>query len=163
METPRHSALLNLLEWLCRLVLAAVFLFAAYPKLLDPAAFAKAIDNYRIAFPIIGKGYIFFVASFLPAVELIAALGLLWNRTKRGAAWLAALSLIIFIILISQAVARGLNIDCGCFGTGATAKLMARSVGLRAVLEDVLWLAMAIFVYLRASRQAHRQRSRYTM
>lgn len=137
------------LEWLCRLILAAVFIVAAYPKLLEPAAFAKAIDNYRLAVPIIGKSYVYLVAGFLPALELITGLGLLWNRTKHGAAGIAGFLLIVFIFLITTAVARGLNIDCGCFGSGITAKGLARMVGMQAILMDVLWLAMAVFVYLK--------------
>ena len=163
MEATRRPALWNSLEWLCRLVLAAVFLFAAYPKLLDPVAFAKAIENYRVAFPIIGKEYVYLAAGFLPALELVTALALLWNRTKRAASLLSIGMLVMFIILIGQAVARGLNIDCGCFGTGATAKLMGRAVGLKAILEDVLWLAMAVYVYVRSVRQTHHRGTRYTM
>ena len=151
-ETVRHRPLLTVLEWLARVIVAAVFLYAAYPKLLDPVAFARAIDNYRVAFPIIGKGYVFLAAGFLPALELVTAIGLLWNRTKRGAALIAGLMMIVFIILITQAVARGLNIDCGCFGSGVTSKLMAREVGLKAILEDVLWLGMAIFIFVRREK-----------
>jgi uncharacterized membrane protein YphA (DoxX/SURF4 family) len=154
MDASRRPAAWNLLEWLCRLVLAAVFLFAAWPKLLDPAAFAKAIDNYRVTFPLIGKGYENLVAGFLPALEFVTAFGLLWNRTKRAATLLVMIMLVMFIILISQAVLRGLNIDCGCFGSGATSKLMARHVGLTAILEDVVWLALAVFVYIRTPRRS---------
>jgi hypothetical protein len=129
-------------------------------------AFAKAIDNYRVVFPIIGKDYVYLVAGFMPALELITALGLLWNRTKRGAALTATLLLILFAILITQAVLRGLNIDCGCFGSGATSKMMARTVGLKAILEDLLWLVMALFVFFRRSDADLRKaasRNRYTM
>ena len=139
------------------------FLFAAYPKLIDPVAFAKAIDNYRVVFPVIGKEYVYLAAGFLPALELVTAFALLWNRTKRAASLLSIVMMVMFIILISQAVARGLNIDCGCFGSGATSKLMARSVGLKAILEDVVWLAMAVFVYIRSVRSSRHRGSRYTM
>ena len=153
MEPPRRRVLLSILDWLFRLTLAAVLLYAAVPKLLDPAAFAKAIDNYRVAFPIIGKGYVYLVAGFLPALELVTAIGLFWTRTKRAASLLSIILMVMFTILITQAVVRGLNIDCGCFGSGATSKLMARTVGLKAILEDVVWLGMAVFVYMRTSRK----------
>ena len=152
-ETARQHSFFTLLEWLARLVLAAVLLYAAIPKLLDPAAFAKAIDNYRVAFPLIGKGYVYLVAGFLPALELVTGVALLWNRTKRAAALMAAIMLVVFIVLITQAVARGLNIDCGCFGAGKTSKLVARDVGLKAIVEDVVWLGMALFVYFRKKRK----------
>jgi putative oxidoreductase len=152
-ETPRPRPFLSVLEWLCRLIVAGVFVYSAIPKLLDPLSFAKAIDNYRVVFPIIGRGYVNLVAGFMPALELATGLGLLWNRTKRGSALLAAALLLMFTLLIGQAVLRGLNIDCGCFGSGATSKLMARTVGLKAILEDVVWLAMAVYIYLQPDRK----------
>lgn len=163
MEYPRHRPFLTVLEWISRLIVATVFLYAAVPKLLDPADFAKAIDNYRVAFPLVGKDYVYLAAGFMPALELITGLGLLWNRTKRGASLIASLLLIVFIVLITQAVLRGLNIDCGCFGSAPTAKVMARTVGMKAILEDVVWLAMAVFVYIRASRQVRKPTGRYTI
>ena len=160
MKTRGSHSLLTALDWLFRLILAGVFLYAAFPKLLNPLAFAKAIDNYRIVIPIIGKGYIFLVAGFLPAVELVTGLGFLWKRAKHGSAVIAGILLIFFIFLLSQAVARGLNIDCGCFGAGTTSIIMARTVGMKAILEDVIWLAMAVYVYLRTDQTFERRRSR---
>jgi putative oxidoreductase len=153
METQRHHPLLTALEWLFRLVLAAVFFYASIPKLLHTADFAKAIENYHVVLPLIGKGYINLAAGFLPAVEFTTALALLWNHLKRGGSLMAIALLTLFLILIAQAIARGLNIDCGCFGSGATSKLMARTVGVHALLEDVVWLGMAVFVYVWARGQ----------
>ncbi len=156
-STSKH-VYLSALEWLCRIVIAAVFLLAAVPKLLDPLDFAKAIANYRVVFPVIGQEYTYAVAVFLPALEAVAALALFSNKWKRTASLIAGLMLLMFIVLIGQAVIRGLNIDCGCFGTGAIAKTLASKVGIEKILEDVLWLLMCAFIFLRAAPATMKRR-----
>jgi uncharacterized membrane protein YphA (DoxX/SURF4 family) len=150
-----------LLEWACRIAIAAVFLLAAIPKLLDPLDFAKAIANYRIILPVIGQDYVYPVALFLPALEAVAAVGLLFGKWKRLASLVAGVMLVMFILLIGQAVVRGLNIDCGCFGNGALSKALASKVGIGKILEDVLWLVMCAFIFWRS--QAYPGKKRYAL
>jgi len=135
------SRLFWALDWLCRIVVAAVFLLAAVPKLLDHYSFARAIINYRIVLPLVGQNYVYAVAVFLPALEAVGAIALLFNRWKRAGALVCGLLLVLFLALITQAVARGLNIDCGCFGAGAVSRTMGQRVGVEKILEDLLWLA----------------------
>jgi putative oxidoreductase len=148
MDRALKTRLLTTLEWVCRIVVAALFLLAAVPKLLDPLAFAKAIANYRVPFPLVGQDYIYPVAIFLPALELVAALALLWNRTKRAGSLAVGGLLILFTVLIAQAVLRGLNIDCGCFGTGAISKALAAKAGVEKIVENGASLAAMVFVFL---------------
>ncbi|MFH1009719.1 MAG: MauE/DoxX family redox-associated membrane protein [bacterium] len=142
--------LLRILAFLCRIGLAAVFLFAAWPKLQDPAAFAKAIWNYRMALPLLGMNYVNAMALFLPALELVLALALVVGIWRRGASLLTMAFMLLFIIAISSAVARGLNIDCGCFGTSQAGVAIAHKVGLRRLLEDVAYFFMAGVVFWEA-------------
>ncbi len=144
------SKLFRILAFLCRFGLAAVLLLAALPKLQDPAAFAKAILNYRMAVPIIGTNYIYPMALFLPALELIVALALIAGIWRRGASLLVVGMMLFFIVAISSAMARGLNIDCGCFGATEAGAKIAHKVGLRRLLEDFGYLFMAGFVYIEA-------------
>jgi uncharacterized membrane protein YphA (DoxX/SURF4 family) len=97
---------------IARLVLASVFISAALPKLKDPVAFAAAIDAYRT----ISGSWAMAAATVLPWLELIIAVGLLTPWLRRASAWIMALLLGLFIALHLSAWARGLNIDCGCFG-----------------------------------------------
>ena len=100
--------------WICRLALAGVFLAAAWPKLRDPAGFAKNIFNYQM----LPDAAINPLAIFLPWLELFAALALLFfPPLRRGALWLISAMTVIFIGAIGSAMARGINIDCGCFST----------------------------------------------
>lgn len=150
MNPALRRNLLRALDWAARLAVVAMFVLAAVPKLFDPVAFAKAITNYRLVLPVIGQDYVYAVAIVMPALELVAAGALLLPRWKKAGALLCGALLLLFIVLIGQAVARGLNIDCGCFGNGAVGSVLAQKVGLSKILENTGLLACCVFVYLRA-------------
>ncbi|HOX84716.1 MAG TPA: MauE/DoxX family redox-associated membrane protein [bacterium] len=126
-------------ETAVRWILALVFFFAGVPKIADPGTFAQAIDNYRLLpyFAVIA------MAIFLPWLEVILGLALASGRLRRGTALLTALLYLMFLVAIGSAVMRGLDIDCGCFGTG-------HRVDLWRIAEDVLLLAGAVWLYCRA-------------
>jgi uncharacterized membrane protein YphA (DoxX/SURF4 family) len=84
-------------------------------KLRDPTAFATEIANYQLlpaGAPVL--------AATLPAIELILGASLIalpraWRRAAAG----ATLALfVVFTGAVASAYFRGINIDCGCFGTG---------------------------------------------
>jgi putative oxidoreductase len=158
MHSDRKAQLLTALEWICILALVGVYLYAAIPKLMDPAGFAKAITNYRLVLPFIGQDYVYPTAMLIPALEVVVAIGLFFNQSKRAAAFLSAALMVLFIVLILQAVLRGLNIDCGCFGSSNVAQAKASKVGWLKIAEDIGWLAASVFVYKRSSPRKPRYR-----
>ena len=100
--------------WMCRAILAGVFLFAAWPKIQDPAGFAKAISNYQL----LPYAVINLLAIFLPWLEIFAAAALLIAPAlRRGALLMIAGMTLVFTGAIGLAMARGIDIDCGCFST----------------------------------------------
>lgn len=105
------------LVWFARLALAGVLLAAAAPKLADPAGFAAKLPNYRL-FP---DPLVNIIAAVAPALELLAAAALLTGRLYRGGVWLAFGLMATFTALIASALLRGIDLDCGCFGTAAVA------------------------------------------
>ena len=125
------------LACLARLVLAGVFFVAAAPKLLDPAAFAAAIANFRV-FP---DALVNAIATVVPALELIGALALLTPWRRGGALLLGAL-LLGFTTLLAVSIARGLDLDCGCFGGAA----QADPVSPLHLLRNVALLILAALV-----------------
>lgn len=152
MDSTLKARLLIILEWFSRLIVAGVFVFAAIPKMLDPMAFSKAIVNYRFVMPIIGQDYVFPVAMFMPPLEAIGGIALLFNRWKRVGSLICGGLLILFIVLVAQALIRGFNIDCGCFGTGAVGRALAEKVGIEKIVENTIWLAMCVFVWARGKK-----------
>lgn len=121
-----------------RLLIGGIFFYAGLEKMFEPFNFSMAIYNYKLLpDPLIGV-----VAATLPSIEIVAALFLLFGFNTKGAAALISLLLLIFISLIIVSAIRGLDIDCGCFGS------LERKVGLLAILEDTSLLAISMSVLL---------------
>jgi uncharacterized membrane protein YphA (DoxX/SURF4 family) len=121
-----------------RLLIGGIFFYAGLEKILDPFAFSMAIYNYRL-FPDLLLGG---MAATIPWIEAMAVLCLLSGFNTKGAAALISFLLLIFISLIIVSAIRGLDIDCGCFGS------LERKVGLLAILEDTSLLAISMSVLL---------------
>ena len=125
------------LALLALLAIAAVFVVAGVMKALNPAAFAEDIRNYRLV-PWTANVVL---ALYLPWLEIFTGAGLLWKMTRKGALLLALAMLIAFLIALVSAWARGLNISCGCFGSGAkSANLAWDAARDLALLAAVAWL-----------------------
>jgi peptidoglycan/LPS O-acetylase OafA/YrhL len=72
-------------------------------------------------------------AFYLPWLELVVGVGLLVPRWRVGAAWVAALLFTGFALLWVLTWARGINVACGCFGSGGETSIalgLARAAGL---------------------------------
>ena len=113
----------------CRLLLGGLFLYAGMMKAQDVTAFAGNIANYKI----LPYAWNFLVAAILPYVEILAGVLLLANTRVRPAALLLGLLTGVFMLALATAMARGLDIDCGCFqSTGRTSPLTAlgRDIGI---------------------------------
>lgn len=122
-----------------RVSVAAVFLFAAFPKLQDPATFARDIDNYHV----LPDAMVGPMAIAMPIAEVLVALALLLGVHARGAALVTAGMLVTFIAAMAQALARGIDLDCGCFGSAAPTQVSGLSIG-----RNVLLLALTLLVIL---------------
>ena len=128
----------------CRLLLGGVFVWAGAVKALDVPAFAGQVAAYQLL-PYVWN---YAVAATLPYVELLAGGALLLNFRSKSAALLIAALNALFIVVLASVLARGLNIDCGCFGPDAG------TTPLQALGRDVLLLALAVAVYLQHGRYA---------
>lgn len=132
----------QLAVWAARLAIAGVFLAAAFPKLVDPAGFADKLPNYRV-FP---DPLVNLIAVVVPPLELLSALALLTGRFYRGGVWLATLLMATFTALIGTILARGIDLDCGCFGAISSAPTSGLDLARNVVL---LGLAALLLVDLR--------------
>jgi len=123
------------LVFLCRLVVGGVFLYASWNKLHEPQAFAEVIHNYRL----VPYALLHPWAHLLPVLEAMAGAALVLGVLRRGAALTLAGLTTIFIVAIAAALARGLDISCGCFNTDA-----GHAVGLDLLLRDLALLAACL-------------------
>ena len=116
---------------LVRLGLAALLAYAAVSKLLDPAAFAEDIQNYRV----LPEAWAGPLALALPVLELVVAAALLSASHGSGASLLAGVLLLTFALAMAQAKVRGIDLECGCFGGHSRVSWtkVALNVGLAAL------------------------------
>ncbi|MEZ5097011.1 MAG: MauE/DoxX family redox-associated membrane protein [Nocardioides sp.] len=97
-----------------RLVLGGVILAASWHKLFDPYASVVAVRAYDL----LSEPLVKLVGYSLPVVELLVGLCLVLGLITRVTGVFAAGLMVVFIIGIASVWARGMEIDCGCFGTG---------------------------------------------
>lgn len=129
-------ALCNL-QRLARVGLAAMFLYAGVLKLQDPAGFAVDLNNYRL----LPEALVPVLAVGLPVLEIVTAFALLLPGYVQGGAALSALMLFAFAGGMAQAKLRGIDLECGCFGTDSGAKVSYAKVALNAGLAILsLWI-----------------------
>ena len=95
-----------------RYIIGALFIYAGAMKIQDPAGFGTDIDHYWIV-PYFATGLI---AIYLPWLEVVCGLAMIGNRARAGAQILVLTMSGVFTIALGAAWARGLDINCGCFG-----------------------------------------------
>ena len=123
-----------------QILIGALFCVAALAKLGDLPAFAEQIHNFRL----LPWGLENLSAILLPWIELVAGLALVLGVRPRSGGAVASALMAAFTLAVLIAMARGLDIECGCFGTGD-----ATRVGLLKVLENSAMLALALLASLR--------------
>ena len=122
-----------------RLILGTVFLWASFDKILDPASFAKNISNYHV----VPFGLENTIAIILPWLEFFIGTGLILGIMVDGSIMISSFLLLLFNILIAQAIIRGFNIECGC------GLKEGQMVGIGKILENFILLGIAYILTLR--------------
>jgi uncharacterized membrane protein YphA (DoxX/SURF4 family) len=101
---------------LARLTLGGVLFAAGWLKIFTPAKSQMAVRAYEVL-PISVAN---FFGIALPWLEIGLGILLVLGIAVRLSAMLGGALMVLFIAAISQAWARGLSIDCGCFGGGGS-------------------------------------------
>jgi uncharacterized membrane protein YphA (DoxX/SURF4 family) len=127
-----------------RLGLAAVFLVSGVLKAIDPDATYVAVRAYDV----LPKAGVALVAGALPWLEIVLGLLLLAGIATRAVAAVSAVLFVVFIAGVTQAWARGLSIDCGCFGGGGAVEPGQTTYGLE-LLRDAAFLLLAGWLVVR--------------
>jgi uncharacterized membrane protein YphA (DoxX/SURF4 family) len=126
---------------LARLGLAFVWAYAGWEKALDPDQAAYAVRGYDV----LPDNLVRPIGYALPYLELGLAALLIVGLGTRLVASLSALLLLVFIAGIAQAWARGLAIDCGCFGGGGPVE-PDKTAYLEEILRDCGFMLLAIWL-----------------
>ncbi|HXF72553.1 MAG TPA: DoxX family protein [Actinomycetota bacterium] len=141
MIARRRPSGADLLHLGLRAALAGVFLWSGVAKALDRQGAVLAVDAYEL----LPARAVEVVAAILPWAEIGIGALLLVGLAVRPAAAGAAGLLAAFLGAMAQAKARGLRIDCGCFGGGGPGE----GVRWTDLGRDALLLGSAVVLALR--------------
>jgi uncharacterized membrane protein YphA (DoxX/SURF4 family) len=133
-NSNRRRLLLDLL----RIGLGLVFVYASIWKIRDPEAFAGAVAAYKVFPYYLNYG----VAATLPWIEATCGILLVSGIRVKAAAGIVIALNIVFILLLAITVARGLDIDCGCFRQGGE-----NTPAWIVIMRDVFFLAAAVVIF----------------
>lgn len=142
---------LRIAALLLRFALGIIFLYAAWTKISRPwELFAMSIDSYEL----LPLKWVELVARTLPWIEAAIGVLLIAGVFLRSAAVATTLLLAVFFGLMVRAYAKGMQINCGCFGAGEV-------ISWKTLLRDGSMLAAALVLtsmsFLRARKPAIKQ------
>jgi uncharacterized membrane protein YphA (DoxX/SURF4 family) len=126
---------------IARLTLGDVLLAAGWLKVFTPAKSQMAVRAYEVL-PISVAN---FFGIALPWFEVGLGVLLILGIAVRLSAALGGALMVLFIAAISQAWARGLSIDCGCFGGGGTVA-PGQTKYLSEILRDTGLALLALYL-----------------
>lgn len=122
-----------------RWYLGGLFVLASLHKIAVPHDFAIDVATYGI----LPLALVNPVAIVLPWVELVAGLMLLLGARVRAAALLVAAMVAVFLAALVIALARGLDMSCGCF---ASQGAESDPISWLTVVRDLAWLGLSVLV-----------------
>jgi uncharacterized membrane protein YphA (DoxX/SURF4 family) len=135
---------------LARLVVGGVWIVAGALKLPDPAQSVNAVRAYQL----LPGSLVQPIGQLLPVVEIVIGLCLVLGLLTRAAAILSSVLFVLFIVGIASAWARGITIDCGCFGGGGYDPNAADKYPWEIARDAVLLLASLFLVWKPSTRLA---------
>jgi putative oxidoreductase len=130
-------------RWVLRALsigVGAAFVYAGAIKLGEPLALADTVA----AFGILPNFAIATFALALPAFEILAGILLVTGWRRRVGALAVTVAISAYTLAIASALARGITIDCGCFGIGPA----TRGQMWWDLARDLVLLAAASTIYL---------------
>lgn len=123
-----------------RIALALIFLAAGIAKLREPwLQFAVSINSFKI----VPDDLLEPIARTLPWFEVVVGLAVLSGIRLKWTSLLATAILGGFLALLIRSWAMGLEVDCGCFGSG-------EPLGPKAILRDSLMVLLGVAVTIGA-------------
>jgi len=98
------------------LLIGGAFVYAGALKAWDPVKFAEDISNFRILPWSISVR----LAFYLPWLEILCGVALILGWLRSGALAIFTGLMVVFIAATISAKARGIDLDCGCFGAATS-------------------------------------------
>lgn len=139
----------QVISFLARYGLAAVWLVSGWIKILNPLETHQSVEAYQL----LPDNLVGIVARGLPALEIALGLCLAAGLLLRASAWASAVLVAVFMVGIGSAWARGLTIDCGCFGGGGVDGSVTWKNYATELARDALFMALAVWTAVKPWRR----------
>jgi len=101
-----------------RIIIGSIFIYASFDKIIHPDRFAEIVMDYKI----LPLGLVNISAIWLPFLELLLGLLIIKGTWIRPCSLLLIGICLLFIGGISYSLAKGINLNCGCFTTSLNVK-----------------------------------------
>jgi len=126
-------------QLICRLAVGLMFIIVGVGKIAHPEEFANEIANYQI----LPNVFINILAMIVPWIELFAGTLLIFGIETKASSLVIAVMTVIFTTAVIIAMAKGLNIECGCYSN-----IASQQVGWPKVFENVGLLILTIIIMI---------------
>jgi uncharacterized membrane protein YphA (DoxX/SURF4 family) len=121
-----------------RLIIAVIFLYAGFEKVREPwLQFAVSVESFKM----VPDSWLEPVSRILPWCEIALGISLIAGILSRWFSLIATGLFAFFLFIGVRASVKGLNVDCGCFGSGHSGAIDAMWY-----VEHVAMLALGLVV-----------------
>jgi len=127
---------------LFRIVLGCIFTVSGLAKIADPVRFLLTLREFQL----LPRAAESFLAVYLPWLELVLGLCVVLGLLHRTAALMIAGLNGFFIVAIGSVMARGIEVDCGCFGLLADVLHLPDMADGKAIVRNLLLMGMCVYV-----------------
>jgi len=133
----------HLFLWIIRLAVGGLFIWAGLLKVVDPLGFAQDIANYRV----FSRDLSFLITLVLPWIEILCGVLVIIGIFRTSSSLILSGLLGLFLLLIMVTLIRGLDVDCGCFGS------IGRHVDFRLLVTDMVLLYLTLNIFMDSLRR----------
>ncbi|MBI5102710.1 MAG: DoxX family membrane protein [Nitrospirae bacterium] len=133
---------------LARLLIGGIFLISGLAKISDPARFILTLREFRL-FP---EVIVPLAAIWLPWLEVLLGLCVLLGILQRTSALLLACLNAGFLAAIVSVMARGIVVDCGCFGMLADMLGLPDMADMKAVVRNVVIIGLCLLIFFSTNK-----------
>ncbi len=126
------------LAWCLRAFLALLLFLSGVEHLRDQFRFLNSVLNYRIVYGLAAVAF----AVLLPSIQIVLSVLILHNRSAKFALALSIAMFALFFVAQLSALARGLDISCGCFGS-----LREESISMFTLGRTLCFAIVAFFAF----------------
>jgi uncharacterized membrane protein YphA (DoxX/SURF4 family) len=128
---------------LLRLIVGGIFLISGLAKIADPVRFLLTLREFRLLPGVLES----FLAVYLPWLEFLLGLCVVLGILHRTSALVIAGLNALFIVAIGSVIARGIEVDCGCFGLLADVLHLPDMADWKAIVMDLVFMVMCVYLF----------------